>query len=65
MRIARELHDQLGRCLTMMKMDVGWMERELSSGDVTSESDRALLEKVRGIGQAIDETVHIVRADFR
>lgn len=61
MRIARELHDQLGRCLTMMKMDVGWMERELSSGDVTSEGDRALLEKVRGIGQAIDETVHIVR----
>ncbi len=60
-RIARELHDQLGRCLTTMKMDVGWIEREFSSVEVTSECVSALLEKARGIGQAIDETVQIVR----
>ena len=60
-RIARELHDQLGRCLTTMKMDVGWIERELSSAEVASEKARAVLEKVRGIGQAIDETVQMVR----
>jgi PAS domain S-box-containing protein len=60
-RIGRELHDQLGRCLTTMKMDVGWIERELSSAEVTSENAQALLEKVRGIGQTIDETVQTVR----
>jgi PAS domain S-box-containing protein len=60
-RIARELHDQLGRCLTTMKMDVGWIERELSSAELASENGRAVLEKVRGIGQAIDETVQMVR----
>ena len=60
-RIARELHDQLGRCLTTMKMDVGWIEREFSSGVVTPRSARALLERARGIGESIDETVYIVR----
>jgi PAS domain S-box-containing protein len=61
-RIARDLHDQLGRCLTTMKMDVRWIERELASGEVTSESACNLREKAREIAQAIDETVQTVRA---
>jgi PAS domain S-box-containing protein len=61
-RIARELHDQLGRCLTTMKLDVGWIEHELSGGAAV-ESARALLllEKAREVGQGLDETVHTVR----
>jgi signal transduction histidine kinase len=60
-RIARELHDQLGRCLTTMKMDLSWIAREFSMGQVTPQITRVLLERARGIGQAVDETVHIVR----
>jgi PAS domain S-box-containing protein len=59
-RIARELHDQLGRCLTTIKMDLRLIERELS-GEVTSQSAQALREKAQTIGQAIDETVRTVR----
>jgi PAS domain S-box-containing protein len=60
-RIARELHDQFGRCLTTIKMDVRLIERKLS-GEVTSEIAQGLRENAQTIGQAIDETVHTVRA---
>jgi two-component system sensor kinase len=59
-RIARELHDQLGRCLTTLKMDIGWIEHGLTGG-VAGESARALLEKAQRMSQALDETVHTVR----
>ena len=59
-RIARELHDQLGRCLTTLKLDVGWIERGLT-GEFVEESALALLEKAQRMSQALDETVHTVR----
>jgi PAS domain S-box-containing protein len=59
-RIARELHDQLGRCLTTLKLDIGWIEHGLTAG-VAGESALALLEKVQRMSQALDETVHTVR----
>jgi PAS domain S-box-containing protein len=60
-RIARELHDQLGRCLTTIKMDVRSMERELA-GEISSANVDTLREKVRTTGQAVDDTVQTVRA---
>ena len=59
-RIARELHDQLGRCLTTLKLDLGWIEHGLTGG-VAGESARALLEKAQRMSQALDETVYTVR----
>jgi PAS domain S-box-containing protein len=60
-RIARELHDQFGQCLTTIKMDVRSMERDLA-GEMSSAKVETLHEKVRTIGQAVDETVRTVRA---
>ncbi|MBV8899856.1 MAG: PAS domain S-box protein [Verrucomicrobia bacterium] len=61
LRIARELHDQLGRCLTTLKLDVGSIERGLRAG-LADESGRAgLLEAAQRMGQALDETVQTVR----
>jgi PAS domain S-box-containing protein len=60
-RIARELHDQLGRCLTTIKMDVRSMERDLA-GEISSAKFYTLREKVRTVEQAVDETVQTVRA---
>jgi signal transduction histidine kinase len=60
-RIARELHDQFGQCLTTIKMDVRSMERDLA-GEMSSAKVDTLREKVRTIGQAVDETVQTVRA---
>jgi PAS domain S-box-containing protein len=60
MRIARELHDQLGRCLTAMKMDVDGIERGLAGA--AAEADLgALTEKVRRMNETLDETVYTVR----
>jgi PAS domain S-box-containing protein len=60
-RIARELHDQFGRYLTTIKMDVRSLERDLA-GELTSDVARVLREKAQTIGQTVDETVQTVRA---
>ena len=60
-RIARELHDQFGRCLTTIKMDVRLIQRELT-GAMTPEIVQSLREKAQTIGQAVDDTVQMVRA---
>ena len=60
-RIARELHDQFGRCLTTIKMDVRSIERDLAN-QITPEVAQALREKAQTIGRAVDETVQTVRA---
>ena len=59
-RIARELHDQLGRCLTTIKMDITLIE-QMASGQPTAETMRSIPEKTRLMLDAIDETVHVVR----
>jgi PAS domain S-box-containing protein len=59
-RIARELHDQLGRCLTTIKMDVMLIE-QMASGQLTAETIRSIHEKTRTMETAIDEAVHVVR----
>jgi PAS domain S-box-containing protein len=59
-RIARELHDQFGRYLTTIKMDVRSIERDLT-GELTSDVARVLREKAQTIGQTVDETVQAVR----
>jgi two-component system sensor kinase len=59
-RIARELHDQLGRCLTAIKMDITFLE-QMASGQPTAETFRSIPEKTQLMLEAIDETVRVVR----
>jgi PAS domain S-box-containing protein len=59
-RIARELHDQLGRCLTTIKMDLTLIE-QMVSGQLTAETIRSIPEKTQLMLGTIDETVHVVR----
>jgi PAS domain S-box-containing protein len=60
MRIARELHDQLGRCLTAIKMDLLWIEKTISQHPA-DENIQSINEKMRMILEAVDETVTVVR----
>lgn len=55
MRIAREIHDELGQQLTALKMDAAWLRRHLA-GD-----RQKLLDKVTSMSDLIDTTVHKVR----
>ncbi|TWI81115.1 PAS domain S-box-containing protein [Lacibacter cauensis] len=36
--IAREIHDELGQQLTVLKMDVAWMKKKITAGDTASVS---------------------------
>jgi len=61
-RIAREIHDQLGQQLTIMKMDVSWVRKRMDG------ADPAISEKINTLTAMLDETVKMVRkiaADLR
>jgi signal transduction histidine kinase len=60
--IAREIHDELGQALTVLKMDVVWLARKLA------DPEGYLLEKTRVMARQIDETIRTVQrisADLR
>jgi PAS domain S-box-containing protein len=59
-RIARELHDQLGRYLTTIKMDLLQIDKIVSRRPEIEEI-HPIGEKARMMLEAIDETVHVVR----
>lgn len=54
-RIAREIHDELGQALVGLKMDVAWLRRSLS------RPLPAVLSKLEQMSGRIDETVRSVR----
>ncbi|MFO7741416.1 MAG: GAF domain-containing protein [Anaerolineae bacterium] len=54
-RIAREIHDELGRAMTALKLDVSWLIRRLPAGRP------GLVQRADAISHTIDETVQIIR----
>ncbi|HTH29779.1 MAG TPA: PAS domain S-box protein [Lacibacter sp.] len=54
--IAREIHDELGQQLTVMKMDISWMKKKVKNGDI-----EPLPAKMDEILSIIDGTVSSVR----
>ena len=54
-RIAREVHDELGQALTGLKLQLTWVASRMP------ERPRTLREKARLIADRIDETIHAVR----
>lgn len=59
-RIAREVHDELGHALIGIKMDLSWMEIKLSKP--ANEELRPLLrERIATMAEAVDGTVEVVR----
>jgi len=55
-RIAREIHDDLGQSLTGLRMDLGALERALPDGARAAASER-----IRSMGALVDGTVETVR----
>lgn len=54
--IAREIHDELGQQLTVMKMDISWMKKKIKTGDVD-----ALPLKMDEMQEILDGAVSSVR----
>lgn len=53
-KIAREIHDDLGQSLTALKMDLSWLKGRLSE-------ERSLQQKAEAMMELIDSTIHTVR----
>jgi len=53
--IAREIHDELGQQLTVLKMDASWLNKKFASSDDVTK------EKLRGLIDVLDGTVKTVR----
>ncbi len=54
--IAREIHDELGQQLTVLKMDVSWINKKISS-----TADDSTREKMKELLEMLDDTVRTVR----
>ncbi len=57
--IARELHDELGQALTVLKMDLAWLARRASSE--TGVAPQTLVEKLDSLMSMSDDMVEQVR----
>jgi signal transduction histidine kinase len=55
LHIAREIHDELGQLLTVLKMDVSWLNKRIDVGNIVAK------EKTTEILSLIDTTVRTVR----
>ncbi|HEU4574824.1 MAG TPA: PAS domain S-box protein [Chitinophagaceae bacterium] len=53
--IAREIHDELGQQLTVLKMDVSWVKKRLTAGD------EVIAAKMEEMTELLNETVKTVR----
>ena len=54
-RIAREIHDELGQLLTVLKFDIAWLNGKIP------ESEPALLEKTESMKDLVDTTIKTVQ----
>lgn len=61
-RIAREIHDQFGQSLTILKMDLAWLKKQMP--DRSTELDDKMEAMAQVIGEAL-ENLHAVTAELR
>jgi PAS domain S-box-containing protein len=54
-QVAREVHDELGQQLSMLHIDLTWLEDQLP------KNKKAMLERVRSMQELVDQTVESVR----
>jgi PAS domain S-box-containing protein len=68
-RIARKVHDEVGQLLTALRLDVGWLERQLESLALPAPAAReALAGKLQDMSQLLDlasDAVHHVISELR
>jgi len=53
--IAREIHDELGKAMTVLKMDLSWLENKLPKGK------KSLFEKTNSMSELINETIQTLQ----
>jgi PAS domain S-box-containing protein len=59
-RIAREIHDEMGGGLTGLKIDISWLLRKMDDAD-PGEERVALMDKIHASKSLIDQMIQVVR----
>ncbi len=59
-RISRHIHDELGQLLTGLKLDLGWLERQLSGPDLPA-AWHGLLDRAVAASELADQTIAAVQ----
>lgn len=54
-RIAREMHDELGQALTVLKMDIHWLAQKGLKDELAAQ------QKMHTMSELVDDTVHLVQ----
>jgi PAS domain S-box-containing protein len=54
-KIAREIHDEFGQRLTVMKMDASWLHKHLPENEIL------LRRKAQDLAELIDNTIYLMR----
>ena len=54
-RISREIHDELGQLLTILKMELSWLKKRLP------KKEEALRERTKSMAKLVDTTVQTLR----
>jgi len=54
-RVAREIHDELGQALTILKLDLSWLQTQ------TPRSQSKPRKKIKAMMAHVDETINLVR----
>lgn len=54
-RISREIHDELGQLLTILKMELSWLKKQLP------KNEGALRERTKSMARLVDTTVQTLR----
>jgi len=62
LRIAREIHDQLGQSLTILQMDLSWFKKHRGKDDAAADAKIAAMSGV--ISDALED-LHTVTAELR
>ncbi len=63
-RVAREIHDELGQVLTVVKMDLSLLERNLSErGKANADDD--IVTQIRATSQLVDDSIEKMRQIIR
>ncbi|HVU51877.1 MAG TPA: PAS domain-containing protein [Polyangia bacterium] len=63
--IARELHDQVGQALTVLKFDVAWLRGQVSGGEGARDKVLARLERMDEVLRDTLETTRRISASLR
>lgn len=62
LHISREIHDELGQLLTVLKMDISWLTRKI---DLSNEQVKSKLQEITSVIDITSKTIRRIASELR